>query len=110
MFYIPTDIMIVITEFLGKDYWKHRHDLTEICIALDFSSSDYTINSYWLWNEWRQRNTPEIRLLKPILPDRLKTIDLLKNQYIRSVDPPETVSYSYLKILHSQISRLVHFK
>ena len=101
---------MIITEFLGKDYWKHRHDLTEICNALDFSSSDYTINSYWLWNEWRRRNTPEILLLKPIIPNRLKTIDLLKNRYIRSVDPPETVSYNYLKFLHSHISLLVHFK
>lgn len=102
--------MIIITEFLGKDYWKHRYHLTEICTALDFSSSDYAINSYWCWNKWRQINTPAMCFKKPILPNRLKIKNLLKNEYIISVDPPKTVNYGYLNILHSQISRLVHFK
>ena len=49
MIYIPQDIWIIITSFLGNNYWKNRQELTYLSRAQDFSSSDYKAHSYWLW-------------------------------------------------------------
>lgn len=101
-FFIPTDIMVIITEFLGDRYWKKRSDLTDINIAMDLLSSDYAISSYWRWNTWR-RNHPEclISINKPILPERLKERLTTNNPYIESVDPPlGRYHYGFLREEH----------
>ena len=88
--YFPTGIWGKITSFLGKDYWYNRQQLTYFSQALDLQNSNYKFNSYWLWNNWRQKKenswylNKELR--KPEIPNRF--MNYMCNPYIISIDPP----------------------
>jgi len=87
MIFFPADVWTIINSFLGVNYWYNRKKLTLLSQAIDFITSDYSINSYWKWNNWRKKNfylnTP---IYKPLLPHRFINID--SNPYILCIEPP----------------------
>ena len=114
--FIPTEIMMIITEYLGYNYWKHRNDLSIVSLALDFQTSNYALNTYWDWNEWRLKNyTSGVKLNKPQLPERfcypkIRRKTLENNKYILSIDPPYMgTSYHFLNNLHKKLRKKVYF-
>ena len=111
MYYIPDDIMGIINDFLGRNYWYNRSKLTLVSKALDFMTCDYTINSYWLWKEWRNTHVNcGVRINKPLLPLRIKIRELEMNPYIVSISPPKmNVYYTYIKRYHKHLSKIVYF-
>lgn len=88
MIFFPDDVWTIINSFLAVDYWYNRKKLTLLSQAIDFITSDYSINSYWKWNSWRKNKlylyTP---IYKPLLPHRF--INITNNQYVSSIDPPK---------------------
>ena len=108
MVFLPNEIMIIITNYLGNDYWHSRYLLTHISNAMDLLSSDYSFNSYWKWHKWRFKHN-YIKLQKPILPNRLYNIHY-KNKFIYSIDPPKSkLNYNSLRDLHTQYRKKVYF-
>ena len=89
MLFLPNEIMMHITEFLGENYWVHRQELTHLNRALDLATSDYARSAYWSkfgWDVWRKRNAPHLVLRKPRRPERF---DRFPSTFIISLAPPE---------------------
>ncbi len=104
--FIPDDVMNIVSEFLGENYWRYRKELTYVSQAIGFLGSDYALSSYWSWKKWRDRHP---YLDQTFLPKSKDLTYLEGNPYVFSVKPPAGLEYNQLKRMHSQLRKKVYF-